>query len=72
LLLSIFPDLQRAFRNQNTSRKKNKRFLLSLFDFVDQMNRMGRAVPEPILLALFLTSLLRVLIPEHPFLGERE
>ena len=72
LLLSIFPDLQSAFGDQDPSREKNRQFLLSLFELVDQMNRKGRAVPEPILLALFLTPLLRAVTPEHPFLGERE
>lgn len=36
------------------------------------MNQAGSAVLEPIILALFLTPLQRVVTPDHPFLGERE
>jgi poly(A) polymerase len=72
LLLSIFPDLERAYGDRNPLREKNKQLILSLFELVDKMNLTWRPVPESILLALFLTPLLRVITPEHPFLGERE
>jgi poly(A) polymerase len=72
LLLSLFPDLQRAFGDQNPFREKNKRFLLSLFELTDHLNQTGQPLPESILLALFLTPLLSTVIPEHPFLGEKE
>jgi poly(A) polymerase len=72
LLLSLFPELQRAFGDRNPLREKNKQFLLSLFGLRDQLNQRGQAIPESILLALFLTPLLRAILPEHPFLGEKE
>jgi poly(A) polymerase len=72
LLLSLFPDLQRAFGDRNPLRDKNKQFLLSLFELTDQLNQMGQPLPVPILLALFLTPLLSATTPEHPFLGEKE
>jgi len=72
LLLSLFPDLQRAFGDCSPLKEKNQQFLLSLFGLVDQLIKMGRPVPESILLALFVTPYLRAVTPEHPFLGERE
>jgi hypothetical protein len=35
------------------------------------MNRDG-SVPEPVLLALFLTPFIQAITPDHPFLGEKE
>ncbi len=72
LLFSLFPDLERAYGDRNPSREKDKQLMLSLFELVDQMNRVDRAVPESVLLALFLTPVLRAVTPEHPFLGTRE
>ena len=72
LLFSLFPDLQRAYGVQSLLQDKNKQLLLSLFELVDQLNQTGRRVSEATLLALFLVPFLRAVIPEHPFLGEKE
>jgi poly(A) polymerase len=72
LLFSLFPDLRRAYGDRSPSKEKNQQFLLSLFGLVDQLIKIGRPVPESILLALFVTPCLRAVTPEHPFLGERE
>jgi poly(A) polymerase len=72
LLFSLFQDLQRAFGDRSPSREKNQEFLLSLFGLADQLLKMGRPVPESVLLALLLTPLLRTVSPEHPFLREKE
>ena len=72
LLLSLFPDLERAFGDRSPSKEKNQHFLLSLFGLVDQLMKTGRQVPESVLLALFLTPFLRAVTPDHLFLRERE
>ncbi len=72
LLFSLFPDLERALGNRGLSEKKAQDFFLSLFDLVDQLNKTGRRVSESILLALFLTPFLRAVMPQHPFLGNKE
>jgi poly(A) polymerase len=72
LLFSLFQDLERAFGDRSPWREKNQEFLLSLFGLVDQLLKMGRPVPESVLLALLFTPLLRTVSPDHPFLGERE
>ena len=72
LLLSLFPDLGRAFGDRSPSKEKNQHFLLSLLGLVDQLMKTGRQVPESVLLALFVTPFLRAVTPEHPFLGEKE
>jgi poly(A) polymerase len=72
LLLSLFPDLDRVFGDRNPSKNRDQQFFLSLFGLVDELIKMNSPIPESILFALFLTPLLRVLAPEHPFLGERE
>jgi len=72
LLLSIFPDFLRVFGDRNPSQKRDQTFLLSLFGLADQLLKMGRPIPESILIALFLTPFLRTVTPEHPFLGKRE
>ncbi len=72
LLFSLFPDLERALGNRSLSEKKAQDFFLSLFDLVDQLNKTGRRVSESILLALFLTPFLRAVMPQHPFLGNKE
>ncbi len=72
LLFSLFPGLARALGHRSPSEKKNREFFLSLFNLVDQLLKTGRQVTEPVLLALFLTPFLRTVIPQHPFLGERE
>ena len=72
LLLSIFPELQRAFGNRNPSRGRARQLFLPLFGLVDRLLSMGRDVPESVILALFLTPYLQAVTPDHPFLGERE
>ena len=72
LLFSLFPDLLRVFGDRNPLKNQDEPFFLSLFGLVDQLVKMGRTVPESILLSLFLTPLLKSVTPEHPFLGERE
>jgi len=72
LLLSIFPDFQRAFGDRNPFKWKDREYLLSLFHFVDELNQSGKPVSEAVLLALFLTPFLQAVSHEHPFLGERE
>jgi len=72
LLFSLFPDLLRVFGDRNPLKDQDEPFFLSLFNLVDQLVKMGRTVPESILLSLFLTPLLKSVTPEHPFLGERE
>jgi hypothetical protein len=72
LLFSLFQDLERAFGDRSPSREKNQQFLLALFGLADQLLKMGRPVPVPVLLALFLAPFLRAVSPDHPFLGERE
>ena len=39
---------------------------------MDELVQIGRPVSEAILLALLVTPLLRVVTPEHPYLGEKE
>lgn len=72
LLLSLFPAVQRVFGDRNPLNKNDQHFFLSLFGLVDELFRMDKQVPDSILFALFLTPMLRVSIPEHPFLGEKE
>lgn len=72
LFLSLFPGLDRVFGNRNPFKNRDRDFFLSLFTLVDELVKMGRSVPESILFALFLTPVLKVLTPEHPFLGEKE
>jgi poly(A) polymerase len=72
LLFSLFQDLERAFGDRSPSREKDQQFLLALFGLADQLLKMGRPVPVPVLLALLLAPFLRAVSPDHPFLGERE
>jgi len=72
LLFSLFPDLERVFGSRNPFKEKHKKLFLSLFDLADQLTKMGKALPESILAALFLIPYLRVITQEHPFLPERE
>lgn len=72
LFLSLFPGLDRVFGDRNPFKNRDRDFFLSLFTLVDELVKMGRPVPESILFALFLTPVLKVLTPEHPFLGEKE
>jgi poly(A) polymerase len=72
LLFSIFPDLARAFGDRNPSKDRARQFLLALFRLVDQRVHAGKPVPDSILLALLVTPLLGVVMPEHPYLGEKE
>ena len=72
LLFSLFPDLQRVFGDRNPAKERNQQFFLSLFGLVDQLMKVGKAVPESILLALFVAPFVRAVIPEHPFLGDKE
>lgn len=72
LLLSLFPNLDRIFGDRNPLRQHDQKFFLSLFGLVDELIKMSRKVSESILFASFLTPLLRVSIPDHIFLGEKE
>jgi len=72
LLLSLFPEFERALGNRSLSREKTQEFFLSLFDLADQLIKIGRPVSESILLALFLTPSLQAVTPQHPFLGKKE
>ncbi|MEW6377949.1 MAG: polynucleotide adenylyltransferase PcnB, partial [Thermodesulfobacteriota bacterium] len=72
LLLSLFPNLDRAFGDRNPFKNRDQQLFLSLFGLVDELIKINRLIPESILFALFFIPLLRVLTPEHPFLGEKE
>jgi len=72
LLSSLFPNLDRAFGDRNPWKTRDQQFFLSLFNLVDELTNMGRPVPESVLFALFLIPFLQAIIPEHPFLGEKE
>ena len=72
LLFSIFPDLARVFGDRNPSKDRARQFLLALFKLVDQLVQAGKPAPDSILLALLVTPFLRVAMPEHPYLGEKE
>jgi len=72
LLLSLFPDLHRVFGDRNPLKGRDQQFFLSLFGLVDELIKTKQTLPESTLFALFLSPLLRVLTPEHPFLGEKE
>ena len=72
LLLSLFPEFERALGNRSLTREKTREFFLSLFDLADQLIKIGRPISESILLALFLTPFLQAVTPQHPFLGKRE
>jgi poly(A) polymerase len=71
LFLSIFADFESVFGEQNPSHERNKHFFLSLFSLVDQLLRRGRQVSDAVLIALFLTPLLRAATPEPPPVDER-
>ena len=72
LIFSLFPDLLRVFGDRNPAKERNQHYFLSLFGLVDQLMKAGNPVPESILLALFVAPFVRAVIPEHPFLGEKE
>ena len=72
LLLSLFPEFERALGNRSLTREKTQEFFLSLFDLADQLIKTGRSISESILLALFLAPFLQAVTPQHPFLGKRE
>jgi poly(A) polymerase len=72
LLMSIFPDFERVFGDRNPFKTRERNDLLSLFRLVDELNRLGKPLSEPILLALFLTPFLRAISHDHPYLGEKE
>jgi poly(A) polymerase len=72
LLFSLFPDLQRVFGDRNPAKERDQHFFLSLFGLVDQLMQGGKPVPESILIALFVSPFVRAVIPEHPFLPEKE
>ena len=71
LFLSIFTDFGSVFGEQNPSRERDKHFFLSLFGIVDQLLQRGRQVSDAVLIALFLTPLLRAATPEPPPLDEK-
>ena len=66
LFLSVFADFESVFGEQNPSHERNKHFFLSLFGLVDQLLQRGRPVSDAVLIALFLTPLLRAATPEPP------
>jgi poly(A) polymerase len=72
LLFSLFPDLHRVLGDRNPAKEREQHFFLSLFGLVDQLMTMGKPVPESILIALFVAPFVRAVIPDHPFLGEKE
>ncbi len=72
LLLSLFPEFERALGNRGLTREKTREFFLSLFDLADQLIKIGRPMSESILLGLFLAPFLQAVTPQHPFLGKRE
>jgi poly(A) polymerase len=72
LLLSLFPEFQRAFGDRSSSRERNKQFFLTLFGLVDQLIKRDGSFPEAVLFALLLFPLIQAITPEHPYLGDRE
>ena len=72
LILSLFPEFQRAFGDRSFSRERNKQFFLSLFGLVDQLVKRDGPFPEAVLFALFLFPLIEAITPDHLFLGDRE
>ena len=64
LFLSIFADFESVFGEQNPSHDRNRHFFLSLFGLVDQLLQRGRQISDAVLIALFLTPLLRTTAPE--------
>jgi poly(A) polymerase len=72
LLLSLFPDFERALGDRSLKLEKTREFFLSLFDLVDRLSKAGKPVSEPILFALFLIPFIQTISPQHPFLGKRE
>jgi poly(A) polymerase len=72
LLLSIFPDLHRAFGDRNPFKKEDQHFFLSLLTTADHLITIGRPISESILLALFLVPFIRAVTPHHPSLKEKE
>jgi len=71
LFLSIFADFESVFGEQNPSHERNKHYFLSLFGLVDQLLQRGRQVSDAVLIALFLTPLLRAATLEPPPLDEK-
>jgi poly(A) polymerase len=72
LLFSLFPDFERVFGDRSPKKEKNRKFFLSLFGLADQLIKRDGAVPEAVLLALFLAPFIQTITPDHLFLGERE
>jgi poly(A) polymerase len=72
LLLSLFSGLDRIFGDRNPFKNRDRELFLSLFGLVDELTKTNRPFPESLLFALFLTPVLQVLTPAHPFLGEKE
>jgi len=72
LLFSIFPDLDRALGNRNPFKIREIQFFLSSFRLVDQLVGMNKEFPESIHVALLLSPLIRSIMPDHLFLGEKE
>jgi poly(A) polymerase len=60
-----------VFGEQNPSHERNKHYFLSLFGLVDQLLQRGRQVSDAVLIALFLTPLLRAATLEPPPLDEK-
>ena len=72
IIFSIFPDFVRVFGLHNPSSGGAQRFVLALFGLVDRLIKTGRTISDAVLLALFLTPYLVVVMPDHPYLGEKE
>ncbi len=72
LLFSLFPDLERAFGEQSAQRERNRQFFLALFALADRLINEKGAIPEPVLIALFLAPFIQSILPEHAYLGEKE
>ncbi len=72
LLFSLFPDLKRALEGEGKSARSHRNFLLNLFQLIDHLIKVGKSIPDSILLACFVSPLIRVLPMDHPFLGRKE
>ncbi len=72
LILSLFPEFQRAFGDRSSSRERNKQFFLSLFGLVDELIKRNGTFPEAVLFSLLLFPLIEAITPEHLFLGDKE
>lgn len=72
LLFSLFPDFKRALEGEGPSARSHRNLLLNLFRLIDQLMKMGKSIPDSILLACFVSPMIRALPMEHPFIGKKE